>query len=260
MNKKVVWITGASSGIGKALAHTYAKNNYAVVLSARQTEVLNEIKANLPSPDAHLVLPLDVTQQDTFESAVNVVKERYGRLDVLVNNAGITQRSRVMDTTLAVNRRIMEVDYFGAIGITLAVLPWFKQQGSAQIAVVTSLVGELPTPMRAGYSAAKHALHGWFEALRAEEADWLTITIVMPGFVRTNVSINALEGDGKQHGKMDNLQNSGMSPEKCAEAIYAAVSRNKAQVIIAGREKAAVYLKRWFPSLYRFVIRRVKVT
>lgn len=260
MSKNVVWITGASSGIGKALAQVYAQNGYSVVLSARQAGLLEEIRINLPTPDDHLVLPLDVTLADQFDQAVAQVRARFGRLDVLINNAGITQRSRVMDTTLEVNRRLMEVDYFGAIGLTLAVLPWLKQQGKGHIVVVTSLVGELPTPMRAGYSAAKHALHGWFEALRAEEGDWLSLLIAMPGFVRTNVSINALEGDGRQHGKMDDLQAAGMSPEKCAQAIHKAMQRNKPLAIIAGKEKLAVYIKRWLPGVYRFAISRVKVT
>ncbi len=260
MSERVVWITGASSGIGRALAQALAAQGDRLVLSARRQEVLEEFRDSLPAPDHHLVLPLDVADTAQFASAIDKVKTQFGRLDVLVNNAGITQRSRVMDTDIAVFRRIMEVDFFGAIGLTHGVLPWLKQQGHGQIVVVTSLVGELPTPQRAGYSAAKHALHGWFESLRAEEGTWLDVLLVMPGFVRTEVSLNALEGDGSRHDKMDDVQANGMSAEACAKRILLAMQRKKPLAIIAGKEKAAVYLKRWFPAAYRFAISRVKVT
>lgn len=260
MNQQVVWITGASSGIGEALALAWAAKGARLVLSARRVDELERVRASLARPDEHLVLPLDTAKPDGFAAAVESVKQRYGRLDVLVNNAGVTQRSRVMDTSMEVDRRIMEVDFFGVIGLTRAVLPWMKGQGAGQLVIISSLVGELPTPKRAGYSAAKHALHGWFEALRAEEYPWLKILMVMPGFVRTQVSINALEGDGRAHGQMDDYQAAGMAPAVCAERILQAVQRGNASVIIAGRERAGVYLKRLFPGLYRSVIRRVKVT
>lgn len=260
MSQRVIWITGASSGIGAALARAFSQTGAQVVLSARRKEELERVRHTLAHPEAHLVLPLDMTQADSFAQAAAAVKEHYGRLDVLVNNAGITQRSRVMETGMPVFRRLMEVDFFGVIGLTLAVLPWLKEQGHGQLVVISSLVGELPTPQRAGYSAAKHALHGWFEALRAEEADWLDILMVLPGFVRTQVSVNALEGSGEKHGKMDAYQDAGMDPDVCAARILVAIDRRRAQVIIAGRERAGIYLKRLFPSLYRYVIRRVQVT
>lgn len=260
MSGKVVWITGASSGIGEALAHACAARGDRVVLSARRADELERVRAALAEPSRHLVLPLDMTAPERFPAAVETVKQHCGRLDVLVNNAGITQRSRVMETGMAVYRQLMEVDFFGVIGLTQAVLPWLKQQGGGQIVVISSLVGELPTPQRAGYSAAKHALHGWFEALRAEEADWLDVTLVLPGFVRTQVSVNALEGSGAKHGKMDPYQDAGMDPALCAARILGAIDRRRAQVIIAGRERVGIYIKRLFPALYRYVIRRVKVT
>lgn len=260
MNQQVVWITGASSGIGEALAVAWAQVGAKLVLSARRVDELERVRASLPRSDEHLVLPLDMAESAGFAAAVATVKARFGRLDVLVNNAGITQRSRVMDTSMEVDRRIMEVDFFGVVGLTRAVLPWLKEQGAGQLVIISSLVGELPTPKRAAYSAAKHALHGWFEALRAEEFAWLKILMVLPGFVRTQVSINALEGDGRAHGQMDDYQAAGMAPEVCAARILKAVRQERASVIIAGRERVGIYVKRLFPALYRFVIRRVKVT
>lgn len=257
---KIVWITGATSGIGEALAQAWAATGASLVLSARRAGELERVKANLPNAARHLVLTLDMTQPDDFDAARDQVKAHFGRLDILVNNAGITQRARVLESSVAVDRRIMEVDFFGVIGLTRCVLPWMKQQGAGQIVVISSLVGELPTPKRAAYSAAKHALHGWFEALRAEESDWLNITLVMPGFVHTQVSVNALAGDGQPHGQMDAVQANGMSAAACASRILRAVHRRRAQVIIAGPEGAAVYLKRLWPGLYRFIIRRVKVS
>jgi short-subunit dehydrogenase len=260
MSGRIVWITGASGGIGEALARAFAADGDRVVLSARRVDELERVRTDLPRSSEHLVLPLDMGQPNTFASAVEKVRGHFGRLDILVNNAGITQRSHVMETSMEVDRRIMEVDFFGVIGLTRAVLPWLKEQGAGQLVIISSLVGELPTPKRAAYSAAKHALHGWFESLRAEEHGWLKILMVLPGFVRTQVSVNALEGDGSRHGQMDDYQAAGMAPEVCARRILKAVQQGRASVIIAGREKVGIYIKRFLPGLYRYAIRRVKVT
>ena len=258
---QVVWITGASSGIGEALAVEFSRYGAHVVLSARREDELERVRQKLVWPDNHLVLPMDVADTDGFAGAVEKVKAKYGRIDVLVNNAGISQRSRVEDTSLDVDRRVFDVNYFSAIGLSKAVLPVMKQQGGGRYVVVSSLVGELPTPMRSAYCASKHALHGWFEALRAEEYDNnIRVTMVMPGFVLTNVSVNAITGDGGQHGKMDDHQIKGLDAGKCAAEILQAVQAGREQVIIAGREKVGIYLKRWFPALYRKVIRRINVT
>ena len=258
---QVIWITGASSGIGEALAVELSRYGAKLVLSSRRREELERVRELLVMPDNHMVLPLDLADSDSFAGAAAQVIERYGRIDVLINNGGISQRSRVMDTDFEVDRRVMEINYFGAIGLTKAVLPQMQAQGGGQLVVISSLVGELPTPLRSAYCASKHALHGWFEALRAEEHDNnLRILMVMPGFIRTQVSINAVTADGSAHGKMDDYQKQGMSAGLCAERIIKAMQEGREQVIIAGREGAGIYLKRWFPWLYRKIIRRVKVT
>lgn len=258
---QVVWITGASSGIGEALAVEFSRYGVKLVLSARREDELERVRQKLVWPENHLVLPMDVTDTDSFAAKVEQVRQHFGRLDVLVNNAGISQRSRISETDLSVDRRVFEVNYFSAIGLTKACLPWLTQQGGGRVVVVSSLVGELPTPMRSAYCASKHALHGWFEALRAEEYDnGISVTMVMPGFILTNVSINAITADGGQHGKMDDHQAKGLSAEDLATQVVQAVQAGREQVIIAGREKVGIYLKRWFPSLYRKIIRRIKVT
>ena len=258
---KVVWITGASSGIGEAVAKEYARRGATLVLSARREAELQRVREGLVNSEDHLVLPLDLADSSAMPAAVEAVRNRFDRLDQVIHNGGISQRSLVADTDLEVDRRIMEVNFFGAVALTKAVLPWLKEQGSGRFVVVTSLVGELPTPLRSAYSASKHALHGFFESLRAEEYDaGIRLTLVMPGFIRTNVSLNALTADGSAQGSMDEAQEAGIPPEECAERLVKAVQRGRDQVIIAGREGAGVYLKRWSPALYRRLIRKMKVT
>jgi len=258
---QVVWITGASSGIGEALAMEFSRYGARVVLSARRADELERVRQRLVWPENHLVVPLDMAQPEAFGTAVEAVRNHFGRLDILVNNAGISQRSRAMDTDIAVDRRVMEINFFGVIGLTKAVLPWFREQRGGRVVVISSLVGELPTPLRSAYCASKHALHGWFESLRAEEYEHgLKILMVLPGFVHTQVSVNAVTADGSAHGKMDDYQKQGLAADVCAERIIHAVQRDRAQVIIAGREGLGIWLKRWFPALYRAIIRRVKVT
>jgi short-subunit dehydrogenase len=258
---KIVWITGASSGIGEAVAKSFARRGARLVLSARREAELERVRETLVNAQQHLILPLDLADSGAMPAAVQAVRERFGGLDILVHNGGISQRSRVADTDLAVDRRIMEVNFFGTVALTKEVLPWFREQGEGRFVVITSLVGELPTPLRSAYSASKHALHGFFESLRAEEYDnGLRVTLVMPGFVRTLVSVNALTADGSAQGSMDDAQLSAMPAEECAERLLKAVQQGRDQVIIAGREKAGVYLKRWSPPLYRRLIRKMKVT
>lgn len=257
----VVWITGASGGIGEALAVEMSRYGARIVLSARRRDELERVRERLVWPEKHLVLPLDLTDPDSFSPALETVREQLGDVDILINNGGVSQRSLVRDTAADVDRRIMEINYFGAIGLTRAVLPGMVRKGGGHIVVISSLVGELSTPLRSAYAASKHALHGWFEALRAEEYDnGIRILMVMPGFIRTDVSVNALTGDGSAQGTMDESQAAGLAPSVCAERIVDAVQRDREQVIIAGREKAAVYLNRWAPWLYRKLIRRMKVT
>lgn len=260
-DRPVVWITGASSGIGAALAREWARRGARVILSARDEERLARVRGACRDPESHLVLPLDLEESGSLKAAVAVALDAHGRVDVMVHNGGVSQRSLAESTALEVDRRVMEIDYFGTVALTKAVLPSMLERGAGRFVVISSLVGKIGTPMRSGYSAAKHALHGFFESLRAEvHGRGVRVTMVCPGFVRTEVSIHALTGDGSEQGSMDRAQERGMSPEDCARRIVRAAEAGRAEVLVGGKEVWAVRLARLFPGLYRWLIRRVRVT
>ena len=255
---KTVWITGASSGIGAALGPELAGRGAHLILSARREAQLHAVRAACAHPERHRVVALDLADPDSIDEAARRVLGE-GVPEVLVNNGGISQRARAAETALSVDRAIMEVNYFGAVALTKAVLPGMLARGSGHLVVVSSLVGKFGTPRRSAYAASKHALHGFFDALRAEVHDaGIRVTLVCPGFVRTAVSENALTADGTPHGVMDAAQRAGLSPAVCARRIARAIEREKAEVYIAGKEQVAVYLKRFVPGLFRRVIRRVE--
>lgn len=260
MEQRVTWVTGASSGIGEALVHALDERGDRVVLSARREERLHEVRAACRHPERHLVVPLDLARPETFASATERVLEHFGRIDLLIHNGGVSQRSLAEETDLAVDRRLMEVNFFGTVGLTKAVLPSMFERREGRIVVVSSLVGKLGTPYRSSYAAAKHALHGFFESMAAEVHDrGVRVTMACPGFVRTAVSINALTADGTPLGEMDRAQERGMAPERCAEKILRAVDRGRAEVLIGGKEVFAVYLGRFLPGVLRWLLRRVNV-
>ncbi|MCB0705204.1 MAG: SDR family oxidoreductase [Saprospiraceae bacterium] len=259
-NKKV-WITGASSGIGEALAYAFANQGAELILSSRKRSDLERVQSKCQGAKAVHLEPLDVARHaDVLETAKRV-QEKIGPIDILINNAGISQRSLVEETPLDIDKRIMDVNYFGAIALTKAVLPAMLQQQSGQIIVMSSLVGKFGTPLRSTYSASKHALHGFFEALRAECYDrGLKVLIVCPGFIRTSVSINAITADGSKQNKMDDAQEHGMAPEVLAEKIIQALLAGKEEVNIGGKEVLGILLKRFFPRWFSRYIRKAKVT
>ena len=258
---RVIWVTGASSGIGEALARQLAARGATLILSSRREEALDAVRQSCERPDEHFVLPLDLADPSSLEYAAERVLDRFGHVDVMVHNGGVSQRALARDTKLSVDRRLMEVDYFGAVALTKALLPSMLERGAGRFVVVSSLVGKFGTPLRSGYSAAKHALHGFFEALAAEEHDsGVRVTMVCPGFIRTEVTLHALTADGSAQGTMDEAQDNGLSPEDCARQIVHAIETGKREVYVAGKERFAVYVKRWFPGLFARIIRKAKVT
>lgn len=256
-NGKTVWITGASSGIGEAMAHEFAREGAKLVLSARREDELQRVKTATGLPDADvLILPLDMAEVDSMPAAVDLVLHRFGAVDVLVQNAGISQRSLVHETSLDVHRRIMEVNYFGVVALTNAVLPTMRSRKSGQVVVIGSVTGYVATPLRSAYAASKHAIRAFFDALRAENHDLgLRVTIACPGYIRTDVSKNALHGDGAKHGKMDQNQEKGMTPEACARQIVRAAKAEKREVYPGGKEIFGIYLKRWLPGIVARAVR-----
>lgn len=258
----VVWVTGASSGIGAALAPQFHAEGAHVVLSGRREDALRRVAQDMSGGEDRaqdsLVLPFDVTDGAAIDAAARAVLERFGRIDMLINNAGLTQRARVADADISVYRRVMEVNYFGPLMLTKAVLPSMLDRGAGQIACVTSVAGKYGSPMRSGYNAAKHAAHGFFDSLREEVADaGIGVTLIVPGAVRTNVSINALTADGGLYGRMDPFLETGLPPEECAARILDALHGRKREVLIAsGAARRNVILKRLSPWLLSRALRR----
>jgi dehydrogenase/reductase SDR family member 7B len=249
---KVVWITGASSGIGEALAIAWSREGATLVLSARNGAELERVRNACAEPQKHRVLPLDLTDTAAIEAAAKQVP----RVDVLVHSGGVSQRSFAAETDLETDRAIMDLNYFGTVALTKAVLPSMLARKSGHIVPITSVIGYVAIPTRSAYAASKHALHGFFEALRAETAkDGIAITIVVPGYVRTKISENALRGDGTQHGQLDETHAKAMLPEVAAQRIVDAVAKKKAEVRVGGKEIWAVALRRFLPGLTRRILR-----
>ena len=251
-----VWITGASSGIGEALAVAFHNAGAKLVLSARRKDELKRVQQECGGEPDTRVLPLDVTNPEQLAEKTGQALAAFGGLDILVLNAGITQRSRTRETDESVYRRLMEVNFFAPEAMARAVLPSMLAQKSGHIVVISSVAGKFGVPMRSGYSATKFALHGFFEALRAEEQrNGVYVTMVCPGYIRTQISLSALRADGRKHAKMDSELAHGMPADDCARQILQGVAKKKNEIVVAKpREKALVYLKRFFPDLLTRIV------
>lgn len=261
LKDKRIWITGASSGIGEAFVKVAINQGAHLLISARSEDKLKAIAEAYKNKGSIQVLPLDLTAMDSHSKKVEAAIQIMGHIDVMLHNGGISQRSLVKETDLEVDRKVMEVDYFGTVSLTKALLPHFLKQGKGHFAVVTSLMGIFSSPMRSGYCGAKHALHGFFNALRAEHHDdQIAVTLICPGFIQTNISKNALVGDGSHQGTMDQATGNGLTAEQCAVRMAKAIAKAKSEVYIGRKEILAVYLKRFFPGILRRVVRKAAVT
>ncbi len=260
MSKSVIWITGASSGIGEAAAMKFSKEGYQVIISARNVKELERVKSACSNPSDVFILRLDLVEIDTFDSKVKEAIAQFGKVDLMLHNGGISQRSLIRETPLDVDRKLMEVNFFGTVALTKALLPHFIRNKTGHFAVISSLVGKFGSPFRSSYAASKHALHGFFDTLRAEHfQEHIAVTMICPGFIRTNVSMNALTADGTALGQMDEAQQKGMSPEDCAAELFSAIIRKKEEVNIGGKETLAVLVKRFFPCIFSKIIKKAKV-
>jgi short-subunit dehydrogenase len=259
---KRIWITGASSGIGEALALAFSEQGAHLVLSARNEVEINRVSAACAAAGAASVLaqPLDLERHDQLPAIADTVLKKVGKVDILVNNGGISQRALAKDTSLEVDKKLMAVNYFGTITLTKALLPNMLMHQLGHIVTITSLTGKFGSPYRSSYAASKHALHGFFDSLRAELADaHIKITLICPGFVRTNVSKNALTGDGAKLGTMDEATDKGMDPARLAFKILRAIESGKEEAYFGGKEVLGVYLKRFFPRYFSGILRKAKV-
>ncbi|HEY6159850.1 MAG TPA: SDR family oxidoreductase [Bacteroidia bacterium] len=258
---KIVWITGASSGIGEGLAVAFAGEGAKLVLSARQKDELLRVQRRCGlNDDRCLLLPFDLADTKNVNQLRDEVMQKFGRIDILVNNGGIGQRSYALDTPIDIDRRIMEVNFFGTIALTKSVLMVMHKQNSGQIVAMSSVSGKVGFYLRSAYSASKHALHGFFDSLRMEVYKYnIGVLIVCPGRIRTNISINAVTEKGSKHGKMDEAQDKGLSPEECAKQILHALEAGREEIYVGQpREKQALLMKRFFPSLFSKIARRQK--
>ncbi len=259
---KVIWITGASSGIGKSLAIELSKHHAKLILSSRNSTELAHVKNECVNSESVKIIPLDLEDYNSLPLKVEEALAAFNSIDILFNNGGISQRSLVKETSIAVDKRIMDINYLGTVALTKALLPHFIQKNKGHFVVTTSIVGKVATPLRSSYSASKHALHGFFDSLRAEVyQNNIKVTLACPGFVQTNVSLNALTGDGTPQNKMDKGTSSGLTSEAFAKKLLKAVKSEKQEVYIGGfKEKLGVYTKRFFPKLLSIMIRKLRVT
>lgn len=261
-NDKIIWITGASSGIGEALAYKLARENARLILSSNNNEELIRVKNKcLEYCKVCEAIPLDLEIPSSIKEAFEKVISIFPKIDILINNGGISQRTLIKDTSMEIFRKIMEINLFGAVQLTKLVLPVMIENGGGNIVVTSSISGKFGFPLRSAYAASKHALHGFFETVRLENINNnIKVTIVCPGRVRTNISLNAISSDGKPHGKMDDGQNGGISPEKCALRITKAIRKNKKEVLIGGKELLMVHFKRFFPFIFYKLATKIKST
>ncbi len=258
----VYWITGASSGIGESLAAQLSAEGNKLILSARNEQKLLAVRSKLAHPELTGILAFDLSDTKNAASVIDKALALYGAVDTVILNAGISQRSLAQETKLEVYRDLMEVNYFGNIALTQALLPKFIAKNHGQFVVITSLVGKFGTPYRTGYSASKHALHGYYDSLRAEmmmQNKNIDITIICPGFVSTEISFNALGANGTATQVYDESNAKGISPEEFARRAIPAIKAKKYEDYIGGKEVLGVKLKRFFPNIFAKKIAKTKV-
>jgi len=255
---KVIWITGASSGIGEALALHFARLEARLILSARREEELKRVGALTKLPELDLlILPFDLNDTSRASALAAQVMNKFGKIDILINNGGQSQRAEALLTDESAERKLMEVNYFSAVNISKAVLPYMIRNKGGHVVVISSIAGKFGFYLRSTYSAAKHALHGYFESLRLEtEKKGIKVLMVCPGKIKTSVSLNAVAPEGKLHGKMEEAHENAMSAEECASQIVKGILCSKEELFIGGKELLIVKIKRFFPSWFRKLIRR----
>ncbi|MEZ4992728.1 MAG: SDR family oxidoreductase [Saprospiraceae bacterium] len=260
---KVVWITGASSGIGEHLAYTFAAEGAKLVISSRNKKELERVKQNCKEETEIMILPMDVADFDSIPAKAQTVLDHFGFINILINSAGISQRSLIQETDFSVDKKIIEVNYLGTVAVTKAVLPAMIRQQFGHIVVISSVMGKLGVPWRSAYAASKHALHGYFDALRGEleAADIpIHITILIPGYVQSNATINALKGDGSKNNTVSEANRNGMDPEVFAKKALAAISAGKREVAIGGKEVFSIYVKRFFPAIVARSLKKIRLS
>jgi dehydrogenase/reductase SDR family protein 7B len=259
---KVVWITGASSGIGEALVYQFAERGAKLIISSNDIPGLERVKnACGKEPEIVICAPFDLSNTSGIEKLVEQQINISGKIDYLVNIGGISQRSRIDETPMWLDRKIFEINYFGTIALTKAVLPFMISNKSGHVLATSSISGRFGFPLRSSYSASKQALHGFFETLYLEnKANNIKSSIIIPGRVRTHISLHALDSEGKECGKMDDGLAKGLSPEKAAKIIIRGIVKNKREILVGGSELTLLYIRRIWPWLFFRIADKVKPT
>jgi len=259
---KIIWITGASSGIGRSLALHFFQLGAKLVLSGRNIEALQTVaKESNANSDQYLILDFDLASDFDAQELAKRVVTRFGRIDYLFNNGGISQRSITSETSVDVDRRIFEINFFAADKLTKAVLPYMLKNGFGHIAATSSVVGKFGIPMRSAYAASKHALHGYFDSLRAEmHGKNIYVSVIIAGRILTSISQNAVTKDGSKYNKLDEGQANGMTANEAAKRIIKGIAKRKPEIMFGGKELLMVYIRRYFPKLFYYMAPRVKPT
>jgi dehydrogenase/reductase SDR family member 7B len=257
---KVVWITGASSGIGECLVYSFVRKGATVIASSNEPSELERVRQNCTGLNGIVFcVPFDLSDTSGIDKLVKEQIARTGRIDYLLNIGGISQRATISDTPLWLDRKIMEINYFGTIALTKAVLPFMIAQKSGHVLATSSISGRFGFPLRSAYSASKQALHGFFETLFIENRKYnIRSSVIIPGRVKTKISFRALDAQGKEHGKMDAGQAKGISPEKAAEIIIRGIRRNKREILVGSTELTMLFIRRYFPALFFILAGKIK--
>ena len=253
---KVIWITGASSGIGEAVAKAFNAAGATVLISSRREEELERVKSSCPFSEKVYIFPMDLTQSSSIQLVTEEVLSKF-EIDLLFNNGGISQRSLTSETSIENDRKIFEVNYFGHVQMTKAILPQMLNRKSGHIVTTSSLTGKWGFYLRSAYAASKHALHGFFDSLRMEVEDsGIRVTLITPGFIATEISKHAIDKSGNPSGEMDNNQAKGISSEECARQILAGIVAGKDEFGVGGKELRGLFLHRYFPKLFKKILKR----
>lgn len=253
---KTIWITGASSGIGEALAYQLSEMGAILILSARRKDELERVRSGCKN-DMISIVPMDLGDESSVRSAADHVLKTYPQIDFLFNNGGISQRGETINTPLEVDRRIFEVNFFGNILLSKLVGQNMVKRGSGHIIVTSSLVGKWGFYLRSAYSASKHALHGYYESMRMEvEKSNVFITLVLPGFTKTEISKHALTSEGKASNELDNNQDKGLTADFVAQKILEGVVKRKFEISVGRTEAMGLIVKRYFPGLFNRLVRK----
>jgi len=259
---KTVWITGASSGIGEALVYAFIKRGAFVIASSNEPAELERVKNNCSEFSKNIAcVPFDLADTTGINSLVDEQLKKSGRIDYLLNIGGISQRATIEETPLWLDRKIMEINYFGTIAFTKAVLPYMIRQKSGHILATSSISGRFGFPLRSAYSASKQALHGFFETLHIEnKKNNVRASVIIPGRVRTKISFRALDADGKEQGTMDPGLAKGIPPEKAAETIIRSIIKNKREILVGSGELLILFIRRYLPFLFFRIADKIKST